>query len=194
MAGQARKRTAAQRREREEDQEPLTPAEILDNDGQDEQIKLLRQKNMNDNKQAHMALDIGVLTALVISTLQFFDHLSSPNPIFSILSIIQFVLLPFSLSPDHIPSRLNIKPISPETHLYSLSIHLTVSLCALFIRYHHSLPGSGVDAVSLELGEVARWIIPTLVVGAVDVQRRGERGSEERLNELEGMKYDLKGA
>ncbi|WVQ65959.1 uncharacterized protein L199_004137 [Kwoniella botswanensis] len=194
MAGQARKRTAAQRKALNEDEEPLNPTEILDNDGQEDQIRLLRQKNIDDNKQAHLALDIGVLIALVITILQFFDHLSSPNPIFCILSIIQFILLPFSISPDRIPSNLPFTQISPENHLYSLSVHLTVSLCALFIRYHNSLPSSGMDVVALELGEVARWIIPTLVVGAVDMQRRGERQSEIRLGELEGMKYDLKGA
>ncbi|WWC70588.1 uncharacterized protein I206_104539 [Kwoniella pini CBS 10737] len=189
MAG-ARQRTNAQRKQRDEDEEPLNTNEILDNDGQEEQIRLLREKNTSDNKQAHLALDFGVLISSIISILQFFDHLSSSNPIFSILSVFQFVLLPFSLTPGWIPF---LPTISSENHLYSFSIQLTVSLCALFIRYHHSLPG-GSDMISLELGEIARWIIPTLVVGAIDLQRRSEKQSEENLLELEKLKYDLKGA
>ncbi|WWC88854.1 uncharacterized protein L201_003769 [Kwoniella dendrophila CBS 6074] len=196
MAGQARKRTAAQRKQRDEDEEPLNPGEILDNDGQDEQIQLLREKNINDNKQAHIALDLGVLTAFVITVLQFFDHIKSPNPIFCILAIIQAVLLPFSLTPSWI-SYVTPTQITPDIHLYSLSIQLTVSLCAISIRYQHSLPyqgGGQASMLALEMGEIARWIMPALVVGAVDVQRRGERQAEEKLVLLEQMKYDLKGA
>ncbi|WWC62373.1 uncharacterized protein I303_104969 [Kwoniella dejecticola CBS 10117] len=190
----ARQRTAAQRKQKGEVEEPLRADEILDNDGQEDQIRLLREKNTADNKQAHLALDLGVLISSIISILQFFDHLSSPNPIFSILAFIQFALLPLSLTPGWIPY---LPEISSENHLYSFSIQLTVSFCALFIRYYHSLPGAtgvGAGLVPLELGEVARWVIPALVVGAIDLQRRSEKQSEENLNQLENLKYDLKGA
>ncbi|WRT67609.1 uncharacterized protein IL334_004581 [Kwoniella shivajii] len=190
MSKHVRQRTKAQRNAQIEEEEPLVPSQVLDEQTQSEEIRLLRQKNSMDNKQAQMVLDVGVLIATIISIMQFFEHTPSPNPIFCILAVIQLLLLPFSITPRWLP----IEPISPDIHLYTLSVELTVSVCAIYIRYNLSLPSSGAGMEPMEVGEMARWIMPALVSGAVNMQRRAERQSEMKLDMLEELKYDLKGA
>ncbi|WVF69280.1 hypothetical protein IAT40_004056 [Kwoniella sp. CBS 6097] len=192
MAGQARKRTTAQRKPKAEDVNLLETSDILDEQGQDTEIRILREKNVTDNRQAQFALDVGVLTCIFISVMHVIGHLSSPTPIFAILAIFQLVLLPFSLTPGWIPS---LPTLSPDNHLYAFSIQLTISICAIYLRWFHGASGGGAGSMSdIELNEVARWAMPALVVGAIDMQRRSERTSEEKIRLLEAMKYNLKGA
>ncbi|OCF31277.1 hypothetical protein I316_07063 [Kwoniella heveanensis BCC8398] len=173
----------------------LSSGDILDEQGQDAEIRILREKNVNDNKQAQFALDVGVLTCIFISAMHVIGHLSSPTPIFAILAIFQLALLPFSLTPGWIPF---LPTLSPNNHLYSTSIQITISICAIYLRWYHGASGPGGGGAGsmgdIELNEVARWAMPALVVGAIDMQRRSERTSEEKIRLLERMKYDLKGA
>ncbi|WVQ96777.1 hypothetical protein IAU59_003884 [Kwoniella sp. CBS 9459] len=193
MPGPARKRTAAQRKSKTADEDgPIETTQILDEQGQDTEIRILREKNANDNKQAQFALDVGVLTCIFISIMHVIGHLSSPIPIFAILATFQLVLLPFSLTPGWIP---RLPALSPDNHLYAFSIQITISICAIYLRWYHGASSGGAGSMSgIELNEVARWAMPALVVGAIDMQRRSERTSEQKIKMLEGMKYDLKGA
>ncbi|WVR06202.1 hypothetical protein IAU60_003232 [Kwoniella sp. DSM 27419] len=189
MSGQPRQRTAAQRKSKAEDYEVLGPDEILDEQGQESEVRRLRAKNESDNGQAQTALDVGVLMSTFIAVMHIVGNFSAPTPMFTMIGLLQLALLPLSLTPSWLPF---LPKMSPDIHLYAFSIQLTMSLCAIFLRYYHGLADG--DMPFIELNEVARWAMPALVVGAVDMQRRGERRAEEKLALLEGMKYNHKGA
>ncbi|OXG83082.1 hypothetical protein C348_02725 [Cryptococcus neoformans Gb118] len=188
-----RQRTVAQRQpKKDEDTSLLTTADILDEQEQEKEIRELREKNQRDNAQSQNALDVGILTCLFISGIQITSHFRSSSPVIPLLALIQLILLPFSLTPHFLPGPLRPYVSSPSNHLLLLSIHLTVSVFAILLRNQQA--GATLEAPALEVGEVARWALPSLVVGGVEMQRRGERTAEERLRLLEGAKYEAKGA
>nr|KIR47072.1 hypothetical protein I312_03394 [Cryptococcus bacillisporus CA1280] len=186
-----RQRTAAQRQTKEdEDASPLTAE-------QEQEIRELREKNQQNNVQSQNALDVGILICILIwliysSGIQIKSHFHSSSPIIPLLALIQLILLPLSLTPHFLPGPLRPYVSSPSNHLLLLSIHLTVSVFAILLRNQQG--GASLEAPALEVGEVARWGLPCLVVGGVEMQRRGERTAEERLRLLEGAKYEVKGA
>lgn len=45
-----------------------------------------------------------------------------------------------------------------------------------------------------DFGELARWALPVIMATIVEVQRRGENDVLRKLDELEGLKYEAKGA
>ncbi|KGB79970.2 hypothetical protein CNBG_5908 [Cryptococcus deuterogattii R265] len=188
-----RQRTAAQRQTNEdEDASLLTTADILDEQEQEQEIRKLREKNQQNNVQSQNALDVGILTCVLISGIQIKSHFRSSSPIIPLLALIQLILLPLSLTPHFLPGPLRPYVSSQSNHLLLLSIHLTVSVFAILLRNQQA--GASLEAPALEVGEVARWGLPCLVVGGVEMQRRGERAAEEKLRLLEGTKYEVKGA
>ncbi|ODN74341.1 hypothetical protein L202_06757 [Cryptococcus amylolentus CBS 6039] len=187
-----RKRNAAQRKATSEDEPQLSPAEIIDEQEQDNEIAALRKKNTEENRQSQNALDVGVLTSIFITAIQIYNFRNHPNPIFLFLNVFHLVMLPFSLTPEWLPSSWKPYLLSPSNHLLLVSVHLTTTLCALFLRYQQT-PVFGQEG-GLEFGEVARWALPTLVVGAVEMQRRAERETDAKIRLLEGLRYDVKGA
>ncbi|WWD18317.1 hypothetical protein CI109_102767 [Kwoniella shandongensis] len=191
MARQARQRTAAQRKPKQED-DGLSTAEIVDEQEQDAQISALKAKNENDNKQAQNALDVGVVTCLFIAGMQVAQHSSNPNPIFCLLAIFQFLLLPFSLTPHWLHSALRPYLTKEGNHLLFLSLQLTIATCAVLLRSQQ--PGSNLESPALQINEIARWILPALVIGGVEMQKRSERQTQEKMALLEGLRYDVKGA
>ncbi|WVQ81054.1 hypothetical protein IAT38_003161 [Cryptococcus sp. DSM 104549] len=191
MAPKTRQRTAAQRKPKpEEDASLLSTADIADEQEQENEITYLRTKNDADNRQAQNALDVGVIISVFITIIQLQSHFPSQHPIFPLLAGSQLLLLPFSLTPHWLPSRLRPYLQNEQNHILLLSFQFIIALCALYLRSHHG--GAGGKAV--EMGEIARWGLPALVVGAVEMQRRGERESEGKLKMLESMRYNVKGA
>ncbi|WVQ72934.1 hypothetical protein IAR50_002496 [Cryptococcus sp. DSM 104548] len=187
-----RKRNAAQRTAKDEDEPQLAPAEIIDEQEQENEIAALRKKNKEENRQAQNALDVGVLISIFITCIQVYNFRNHANPIFLLLNVFQLFTLPLSLTPEWLPTSWKPYLLSPSNHLLLLSVHLTTTLCALFLRYQQT-PTFG-QVGGLEFGEVARWALPTLVVGAVEMQRRAERETDEKIKLLEGLRYDVKGA
>ncbi|KAK8858428.1 hypothetical protein IAR55_002655 [Kwoniella newhampshirensis] len=192
MPRPARQRTAAQRRSRPEDESSLGPAAIVDEQEQDAQIAALKRKNESDNRQAQTALDVGVLTCMFIAAMQVAQHSDFPNPIFSILALFQLILLPFSLTPHWLHSKLHPFINKEGNHLLLFSIQLTVAVCAIFIRYQRAQGEAGEP--ELQFNEIARWGLPALLTGGVEMQKRSEARTEEKMALLEGLKYDVKGA
>ena len=43
------------------------------------------------------------------------------------------------------------------------------------------------------IAEMVRWALPEIVVGGVEIQRRGEVDAEIRLRQLEKLRYNVKG-
>nr|ODO01144.1 hypothetical protein L204_01871 [Cryptococcus depauperatus CBS 7855] len=203
MVSKTRQRTTTRQRQNSEDVSLNTSkslasngvhslryiGEIIDNQEQQQEINKLRAKNLKDNRQAQNALDVGILTNVFISVIQIKAFIAYPNPIFTILSIFQLILLPLSLTPHWLPSSWLPYLNSASNHLLILSIHLAISICAVSLRTFSTGPTE-----HLQLGEIARWTLPCLVVGGVDMQRRGERDADQKLRLLETMKYDLRGA
>ncbi|EAL21548.1 hypothetical protein CNBD0160 [Cryptococcus deneoformans B-3501A] len=186
-----RQRTVSQRQPKEDEDASLLTTE------QEQEIRELREKNQRNNAQSQNALDVGILTCLFIrllysSGIQITSHFRSPSPIIPLLALIQLILLPLSLTPHFLPGPLRPYVSSPSNHLLILSVHLTVSIFAILLRNQQA--GATLETPALEVGEVARWALPSLVVGGVEMQRRGERTAEERLRLLEGAKYEVKGA
>ncbi|WVQ91640.1 hypothetical protein IAS59_005442 [Cryptococcus gattii] len=102
-----RQRTAAQRQTKEdEDSSLLTTADILDEQEQEQEIRELREKNQQNNVQSQNALDVGILTCILISGIQIKSHLRSSSPIIPLLALIQLILLPLSLTPHFLPGPL----------------------------------------------------------------------------------------
>ncbi|GFZ45388.1 hypothetical protein JCM24511_03114 [Saitozyma sp. JCM 24511] len=174
----ARQRTAAQRKSKEDDV-PAEEVVVQDSEEQAAEIRELRKRNDAANERAQNGLDIGVIVVLFITGANFLHQLEHPS-LLSLLSGLQTLLLPLSLTPYYLPL---FRPFTESYHTYLAFVHLILFVPA-FLQVKSAVP----------LSELVRWALPELMVGAVEIQRRNERDSEAKLRQLEGLQYDVKGA
>ena len=111
-------------------------------------------------------------------------HHSADKPFFVFLSAIQIALLPLSLTPSNYP----IPPISTwgeRYHTYLIVPHailFTIGIRMMLLQE------------TWQYTDALRWAVPEIIVGAVEMQRMGERDVEGRLRAWEGTQYRVKGA
>jgi hypothetical protein len=104
----------------------------------------------------------------------------SPSPFFLYISILQVVLLPLSLSPRW------TRRLGPVVRYHYIAVFIHLGLFALVFNAEYKR--------KVGVLELARWALPEIVAGAVEIQRRGEIDAENKLALLEGLKYEHKGA
>ena len=112
--------------------------------------------------------------------LRFIDHRELP-PI--ALCAVQTLALPLSLSKQWLPSKLHAA-IAPY-HTLLVFLHLAIFVM-VFNFVSRTRPWS--------IPDIARWALPEVIAGAVEIQRRGEQQSEASLKVLEKARYEAKGA
>ena len=118
--------------------------------------------------------------------MQFLRQLDNPSLPLTPLSPLSLFLLPLSLSPTRIPA---LAPYA-KYHTYIVLTQLLIFIIASnALISRRSVTGSALPII-----DIARWALPELIAGGVEMQRRGEKDGEKRLRELEGLKYDVKGA
>jgi hypothetical protein len=112
---------------------------------------------------------------------------SGAPPFLVILTVIQTLLLPLSLSPGWTRIAF-IKNVAEQKHMLVTAVQLVIFM-AIFVGYRRdtSLPPATIV-------DFMRWALPELVSGAVEMQRGSEREAESSLGNLEKLKYDVKGA
>ena len=111
-------------------------------------------------------------------------HVAAGNYTFVLMSGVQIALLPFSLTPTNYPVPI-ISPLAAKYQTYFLIPHAFIfALAVRLLTFQPTWIWS--DAV--------RWALPEIIVGSVEMQRRGERDVEARLQAWEGTKYQVKGA
>lgn len=101
----------------------------------------------------------------------------------------QTLVLPFSLSPGWLGSRIKlVNDVSENYHQIITGLQLMLFM-AIFLGYRNdpALPPT-------KMIDFLRWALPELVTGAVEIQRSSERESEKSIRDLEKLRYDLKGA
>ncbi|ORY21981.1 hypothetical protein BCR39DRAFT_552473 [Naematelia encephala] len=175
----ARQRSSTQTKKEKEKAKSAQETRILDEQEQEAEIKHLRRQNRRDNEQNHYTLDAGVSVVLLLSFIHFLRQIDDGSLPLIILCLLQTLLLPLSLTPSRIP------PLSALTTRYHQLIVLTQLV--IFVLAYIAI---GQDKSFVR---VARWALPELVTGAVEIARRGERGMEKRLKELEALRYNAKG-
>jgi hypothetical protein len=163
---------------------------------QEQEIKSLRRVTKANNERIRSTLDVGVLTVtfmyvnnttaqLICRTgIQFLRQFDDPSLVLIPLSLVQLSLVPLSLTPERL---LVFGQYARKLHQYIVVIQLLIFLLATKVLIDR---GVGV----IPKGMIVRWALPELVAGAVEVQRRGEVEAERKLKELEGLRYDAKGA
>lgn len=93
----------------------------------------------------------------------------------------QAFLLLYSLTPGWLPP---LREASEKRHGNYVAIQLLLFTIGFF-AIQNNAP---------ELADFMRLALPELAAGAVEIQRRGQKDNQVRLDKLEELKYDLKGA
>jgi hypothetical protein len=116
--------------------------------------------------------------------MQFLRQLDNPSPILIPLSLSSLLLLPFSLSANRFPALAQYA----KYHTYIVLLQLLIFVIATNILVSRRSGGG------LPILDIVRWALPQLIAGGVEMQRRGEKEGEVRIRELEGLRYDVRGA
>ncbi|KAL7423176.1 hypothetical protein Q5752_002476 [Cryptotrichosporon argae] len=177
MARQTRQRTAAQRKIKDdsEDARPLTEEE------QDAEIETIKATWETNKRAAQNALDTLVVVATIVSAFHALRYLSTPSAV-TLISLVQTLLLPLSLTPYWIPP---LASFSQRQHTQVLGAHLS-----LFIYAFYKVHSAGLTGWSAYI----HWALPELVAGAVEYQRRTEKTDADKIARLEALRYNHKGA
>ena len=77
-----------------------------------------------------------------------------------------------------------LEPVTKARHQLLVIVHLLIFIFAVIILWWKQDAG---------IGGIARWSLPGLMAGIIEMQRRGERDAESKLESLKGLTYLVKG-
>ena len=114
------------------------------------------------------------------SGIQLLINFRSYSAFLIVLGLIQTNLLPLSLTPHWLPL---FEPVTIGRHHIIVIVHFLIFI-VVFVVLQEQDAG---------IVEIARWSLPCLMAGVVEMTRRGERDAERKLERLEGLTYAMKG-